>query len=125
MKSVYYGDYSYMTRVEEARYRRAARVRQVKRQKLLVMIGLLITIILCLFFSIRAFAGTGSDRQTDGKKFRSIMIYCGDTVESVAKEHYDIRFSSQEHLEYEIRCINHIGYGEKLIPGNHIVIPYY
>ena len=127
MKATYYGDYSYMTRVQESRYRRVARVRQVRRQKLLIVIGLLITFTLCMIFSIRAFAGTGESRADSDydRKYRSIMIYCGDTVESLAGEYYDPGFSSVEDLEREIMSINHIKSNEKLIPGNFLIIPYY
>ena len=126
MKSTYYGNYNYMTRVEESRSRRIARTRQVRRQKILVVIGFLITIAMCLFFSIKAFANTDTDmKESDNKQFRSIMIYCGDTVDSVAQDHFDERFRSVGRLEDEIRSINHLTATEKLIPGNYLVIPYY
>ena len=125
MKSVYYGDYNYMTRVEESRCKRVARAKQVRRQKLLILIGLLITIVMCLFFSVKAFAHTDTDNADNGKQFKSIMIYCGDTVGSVAEKNYDEKFSSVGRLEKEIRSINNISADEELIPGNYIVIPYY
>ncbi|MCR5301750.1 MAG: hypothetical protein K6E49_04860 [Lachnospiraceae bacterium] len=125
MKSAYYGNYSYMTRVEESRSRRLARVRQVKRQKLFLIIGLLITILLCLFFSIKAFAGTKERTSGQDKQFTSVMIYCGDSVESLASDYYDVHYSSEDSLAKEIRSINHLGSDDRLIPGNYIIIPYY
>lgn len=50
MRSTYYGNYDYMDRVEEMRFKRIARTRQVRRQKLLIIIGVLITMAFISFF---------------------------------------------------------------------------
>ena len=127
MRSTYYGDYDYMRRVEESRNRRIARARHVRHMKILVMIGVLITMALCSFFSIKAFANTDNTKADSfgTKQYRSVMIYCGDTVESIAEANYNGLFSSIDTMSDEIRSINHISYGEKLVPGNYIVIPYF
>ncbi|MBO4267176.1 MAG: hypothetical protein J5910_08330 [Lachnospiraceae bacterium] len=123
MRAIYYGDYNYMIRVDEQRSRRKARTRQVRRQKLLV-IGLLITIALVLFCSIRAFAGTSEDSEGNvSKTYRSIKIYCHDTVESIAEENFCTNYSTVDKMADEIRHINHLSADETLIPGNYIVIP--
>ncbi|MBR6158996.1 MAG: hypothetical protein IKQ40_01745 [Lachnospiraceae bacterium] len=128
MRRTYYGDYDYMDRITERRSRRvaSARARQVKRRKILLIIGVLITMGLCSFFSVRAFANT--DTSADGfgaKKYRSIMIYCGDTVEKIAEANYSFQFASVDRMADEIRSINHISVNEQLIPGNYIVVPYF
>ena len=127
MRSTYYGNYRYMDRVEEQRYRRIARARQVKRQKLLIIIGAFITIAFIVIFSVRASADTASgDNDSFGtKQYKSVMIYCRDTVESIAEDNYGFGFTSVEQLSSEIRSINHISVDEALIPGNYIVVPYY
>ena len=83
--------------------------------------------ILCMVFSIRAFADTGSKRAEEpvSKQYRSIMIYCNDTVESIAKENMTCGYSSVERMADEIRNINHLSPDVSLIPGNYLVIPYY
>jgi hypothetical protein len=125
MRSAYYGDYSYMTRVEEQRMRRLARSRQVKRQKLLLIIGVLVTMAFISFFSVKAFANTEGSADCFGtKQYKSIMIYCGDTVESIAEENYSFIYTSPEKMADEIRSINHLGKDDSLVPGNYIVIPY-
>ncbi len=125
MKAVYYGDYNYMRRVEGQRIRRIARTRQVRRQKLFIIIGVLITMAFISFFSIRTFANTDNSSECFGtKQYRSIMIYCGDTVESIAEENYKMMYSSSDRMADEIRSINNIGEGESLIPGNYLIIPY-
>ena len=125
MRSAYYGDYSYMNRVEEQRIRRLARTRQVRRQKMLIIIGVLITMAFISFFSVKAFANTDSTPDCFGtKQYKSIMIYCGDTVESIAEENYSFIYSSPEKMADEIRSINHLGKDDCLVPGNYIVVPY-
>ena len=127
MKSSYYGDYDYMYRVQEQKMRRIARTRQVKRQKMFLIIGVLITMALCSFFSVKAFANTDTTTADSfgTKQYRSVMIYCGDTVESIARDNYSFQYSSVDRMSSEIRSINHISEDEQLIPGNYVVIPYY
>lgn len=127
MKRTYYGNYDYMSRVEEQRIKRLARERQVKRQKLFFIIGVLITMAFISFFSVRAFANTDNTAADSfgTKQYRSIKIYCGDTVESIAEEYYSFQYSSVDRLASEIMSINHLSADEKLIPGNYIVVPYY
>ncbi len=127
MKKAYYGDYNYMTRVDDLRYRRMAKSRKIKRQKFLIIIGLLITVAMCIGFTIKAFANTKSDISDSSytKQFRSIKIYCGDTLGSIAEDNNDIRFYSEDSYKEEIMSINHLASDEKLIPGNYLIIPYY
>ncbi len=126
MRSAYYGNYNYMNRVEDQRCRRMARARQVRRQKLFLIIGVLITMAFISFFSVKAFAHTDDPAGCFGtKQYKSIMIYCGDTVESIAEENFCPMYPSCEKMVQEIRSINHIGSGEELIPGNYLVIPYF
>lgn len=126
MRSAYYGDYSYMNRVEDQRARRLARTRQVKRQKLFLFIGVIITMAFISFFSVKAFANTDTSSDCFGtKQYKSIMIYCGDTVESIARDNYCIMYSSADDMAKEIRSINHLDKEDRLIPGNYLVIPYF
>ena len=127
MRSTYYGNYDYMDRVEEMRFRRIARTRQVRRQKLLIIIGVLITMAFISFFSIRAFANTNttSSDSFGTKQYKSVMIYCKDTVESIAEGNYGFGFTSVDKMADEIRSINHIAPDDELIPGNYIVVPYF
>lgn len=128
MRKTYYGDYSYMNRVEDSKAARAkaARTRQLRRRKMLLLIGVIITIALCTIFSVKAFAKTDSTKGEFGmKQYKSIMIYCGDTVESIAQANFSFPYSSSDKLAEEIRSINHLGTDEKLIAGNYIVIPFY
>lgn len=127
MRTTYYGDYDYMTRVQEQKNRRMLRVRQVRRQKMFIIIGVIITLALCSFFSIKAFANTDTSSATSfgTKQYKSVKVYCKDTVESIAEDNYSFQFSSVGRMADEIRSINHLSYDEELIPGNYIVVPYF
>ncbi len=128
MKSSYYTnrEYDLMIKMEEQRYRRAARARQVRRQKRSLIIGVLITMAFISFFSVKAFANTNTDTSVGfAKQYKSVMVYCGDTVESIAEDNYSVMYSSVGKMADEIRTINHISRGEKLVPGNYIVVPYF
>ena len=126
MKSSYYRIDSYMEMYEVQKKNRLARARQVRRQKSLILIGVLITMAFISFFSIKAFADTGNTSDCFGtKQFKSVKIFCGDTVESIAEDNYCALYPSVGRYAQEIRTINHISAGEELIPGNYIVIPYF
>ena len=123
----YTNSYNYMERIERQRYARTARVKQIKRQKIMLVIGLFITILLITLFSLKAFV-YANDKATDNgtKMFKSTVIYCGDTVNSIAEENYIISgYSSVTSYEKEIRSINHLSNDTNLIPGNYIVLPYF
>ena len=127
MKRTYYGNYNYMDRVEEQKCRRIARQREVRRQKFFIIIGVIITMAFISFFSVRAFANTDNTSADcfGTKQYKSIKIYCGDTVGSIADEYYSFQFSSVDKLAEEIMKINHISPDEKLIPGNYLIVPFY
>lgn len=127
MRSTYYGNYDYMDRVENRRCRRLAAAKQVKRRKMLIIIGVMITMAFISFFSIKAFANTDSTSSDSfgTKQYKSVMIYCHDTVESIAADNYGFGFSSVDDMAREIRSINNLTADEALIPGNYIVIPYF
>lgn len=95
--------------------------------KNLLLTGVLVTMILCSFFTVKAFANTDTSSADDfgTKQYKSIMIYCGDTVESIAEENYCFQYSSVGKMASEIRSINNLSKDEVLIPGNYLVIPYY
>ena len=128
MRSYYYRDHDHIYMLDDSRKRRVARARQVRRQKLfLLILGAVITMAFISFFSVKAFANTNTTHSDSfgTKQYRSIKIYCGDTVDSIASDNYSFQFSSVDSMADEIRSINHISPDEKLIPGNYLVIPYF
>ena len=127
MKRNYHREYDRMFDTDTKISARKARVRQVKRQKMFFIIGVLITMAFISFFSVRAFANTDNTAADSfgTKQYRSIKIYCGDTVESIARDNFSFQYSTVDKFANEIMSINHISADEKLIPGNFLVIPYF
>ena len=59
------------------------------------------------------------------KCYRSVMIYLGDTVYSVAEENIGDGYDSVAAYAKEVARINHIDTDTVLIPGNYLVVPYF
>ena len=65
---------------------------------------------------------TESSRQ---KCYESIMIYFGDTLESVADTYRTEEYPDVDSFISEICQINHLKEHTALVPGNYIIIPSY
>lgn len=118
-------NYNYMTRVEEQRIRRLNRYRQNRINKL-ILIGLIASFIIGSIITVNAFAASNTTKDINyTKQYKSICIYCGDTLDNVAEEYYTDEYKSINQFKKEIKAINHIAEEDALIPGNYIVIPYY
>ena len=97
------------------------------RRQRMIIAGLLFTIVLItMIVSIRhlAFADEpSSDNLT--KHYSSIIIHCGDTVDSISEKCACASIVPVEKYKSEIMSCNHIYEDTKLIPGNYIVVPEY
>jgi len=102
------------------------RTEQVRRQKrVLVITFILAFIFTSVILSGKAYAGNHKTDSNSVKKYKSIMIYSGDTMESIAAEYMTDEYSSSVKYINEVYSINGINNATVLIPGNHIIIPYY
>ena len=80
--------------------------------------------------AINSFAGStlpSSDRcSTEYKKcYTSIMIYPGDSIDTITDKYYTQQFKDKDSLAFEILSINHLSPEKTLEPGNHIIGPIY
>lgn len=80
--------------------------------------------------AINSFAGStlpSSDRcSTEYKKcYTSIMIYPGDSIDTITDKYYTQQFKDKDSLTFEILSINHLSPEKTLEPGNHIIVPVY
>ena len=103
-------------------YKRNTR-RGILRKKLILTCILFIVIILFSVLSVKlfVFADDGS-KSTSTVKYTSVMIYCGDSVDSIA-EQYSANPSDVTEIANEICSINHILSDDTLIPGNYLIVP--
>lgn len=83
-------------------------------------------VMIVVLFSCRAFAYAGEKNDSSKMKcYRSITIYSGDTLPAIADKNIPPEYSDTKSYIKEIAFINHINVDEALIPGNHLIIPYY
>ncbi len=120
-------DGNYMERAETRKIQRLRREKQVKRQRRFI-IGMLFAVVLVIaVLSITHFAYASADSSTVTrvKYYKSIMIYNGDTLESITSRYLTEEYDSAEQYIYEISCINHLTEDPVLIAGNYLMVPYY
>lgn len=73
-----------------------------------------------------AYASSEAEAESGAVKcYKSVMIYLGDTLESVAEEYQPEEYTTLNEYINEIRKINHLRTDTALIPGNYIIIPCY
>ena len=102
------------------------RTKQVRKQKRVLAITFCVAfIITSLFISAKAYAGNSKCESDSVKKYKSVMIYSGDTVESIAAVYMTAEYSSVNKYINEVYSINGINNATVLVPGNHIIVPYY
>ncbi len=59
------------------------------------------------------------------KRYRSVMIYLGDDLGSMAEKYISPEYASVNAFTREVMSINHLNADTHLIPGNYIIIPYF
>lgn len=117
----------YMERAEARKMQRLQREKQVKRQRRLVFallftFALVIALLSIIHFS---YASVDSDTFSRVKYYKSIMIYSGDTLESITSRYMTAEYESAKQYIYEVSCMNHLSDDSVLIAGNYLMIPYY
>ncbi len=117
----------YMERAEARKIQRLQREKQVKRQRRLIFALLFAIVLTIAVLSITHFAYASADSDTVSriKYYKSIMIYSGDTLESITSRYMTTEYKSSEQYIYEISCMNHLSDDSVLIAGNYLMIPYY
>ncbi len=109
------------------RHKRIARKRKIKRlfsRFLTALVPLLL--ILTLNCGIISFAGQETaDVHVMEKVYTSIMVYPGDSIDSIAAQYETEGFEDRDSLKHEIISINHLDYEGTLSAGNHIIVPVY
>ena len=76
--------------------------------------------------AIKSFAGSGNACEGGfNKRYTSILIYPGDTIESLVSDYSSEGSADRDSLAKEILSINHLSPDKDLQPGNHIIVPVY
>lgn len=110
-------------------YRREAYIKRtavVRTEKMiLVSLFLVALIISIMIISSKTYAGNFKSDNNSVKLFKSVTIYAGDTLESIAADYMTEEYSSVSSYIKEITSINGICEDHNLIPGNKLIVPYY
>lgn len=97
-----------------------------RRKSSLLYLIIFLLVLIVVLFSCRAFAYAGESVDSSRVKcYRSITIYSGDTLPAIAETNIPPEYSDISSYINEIVFINHMSTDEALIPGNHLIIPYY
>lgn len=100
------------------------RINISKRYFMLIVLFFAIT--LSIVFTIKSFAyANDNSKVSQNKLYKSVTIYCGDSIETIAEEYVSNGYTSKNSFINEICHINHISSSSKLIAGNYLIIPYY
>ena len=109
-------------------YKRA--IAKAKRSNIVMMqyLAIITVFVVALIVSIlisssNAYANSNSPERV--KKYKSVMIYCGDSMESIADKNITDEYKTEAKFIKEVCSINNITEDTKLVPGNHIIVPYY
>lgn len=123
----YMNDY-YFERVENSRYARIHRSdkkRFLKFQKSILMLIIFFIMIIISILSIKHFTFAEDNNINVRKQYKSIMIYCGDSVDEISDNFVLYGYPSKDSLSKEICSINGLSFDCELTPGNYIIVPYY
>lgn len=113
-------------REQQNRIRMKKRKKVVLRQKCLLFTILFLLVLIIGLFSLRAHA-YADESLTSGrvKQYRSITIYAGDSLYQLSTTYMTPEYADPMAYVKEVAFINHMDPDEPLIPGNHLIIPYY
>ena len=113
---------NYVTR---ALINRQRRLNQIKLHTLALAISIITVITLSIL--LISFSTEANDRvhQPSCKYYKSIEITNGDTLWSIANDHFDSAYykNTREYVS-EIKKVNNLT-SEKIVAGSYIIIPYY
>lgn len=119
-------EYYYERAVNNRYNRTVVRRREAIFHRRLLMIVLFMIIFTITFFSVKllTYADDSTDDYSYKKQYKSVTIYCGDSVSSIAREYMGYGYTETA-LIREICSINNISSGCELTAGNFLIIPYY
>lgn len=98
--------------------RRYARVNHLS-----IVLFILVIVLSGIISTGRVYAKSSNDNRV--KMYKSVLIYSGDNFDTIAERYMTSDYSSVDKYISEVAGINSLSVASSLIPGNHIIIPYY
>ena len=116
----------YMERANANRSRRLDTAEGKKKQKLVFFMLLFLFVLMIGLFSLKAFAYADESNDSERVKlYRSITIYAGDSLYDLSNTLMTPEYADVMSYAREVAFINHMDPDTPLIPGNHLIVPYY
>ena len=101
-----------------------ARKATIKRQYITLIIMFVVVVFSVMFlYSGRVYADSSNGSKV--KMYKSVLVYSGDSLETIANQYITEEYSSNMKYIKEVASINGISENSHLTPGNHIIVPYY
>ena len=103
------------------------RRRVVRRQKFCVLAAAIVIVLAFSVFTGARFTFANQNQSSPAKVkcYKSIIIYCGDTLTSIADEYCSDEWKDRASYIHEVESINHLDEDTVLIAGNYLCVPYY
>ena len=116
----------YIERMEYNKRVMRKRRRTVRKQKIsLYLIALVLTLMISIFTGTRFTFAKSTDCKSERiKVYKSVVIYRGDTLSSIASKNYSEEWKDTAAYIHEVSRINHLK-DDVLIAGNYLIVPYY
>ena len=117
----------HMERAEYNRIKRVNREAKIRKQKMCIVFALILFVfIITSFLCVKnTFAKSAVNEHEMTKYYKTITIYRGDTLFSIAERNSEDYYCSSIEYINEISYINHLSDNSRLIPGNYLTVPYY
>lgn len=95
-------------------------MKKEKKHSLIILLGVI------MIFSIIVIPYTAKAKDQSEYKMQVVSVYIeeGDTLWSIAKQHYSKEYKSMKSFIKEIKRTNGL-YSDTIHEGNYIVVPYY
>ena len=103
------------------------KTRKIKRMTArFITILTMFLIVLTVAGSLSSFAGSKDiAKLASEKQYTSVLIYPGDSLDSLTDQYISPEYKNREKLKMEIMSINHLSPDKVLTAGNHIIVPVY
>lgn len=113
----------YSTRSKE---RYIQRKKQVKAQRIILCVLIVLTVIILsiIFGSKFAYADASDPQMASQKYFKSITIQPGDTLTSIAEEYISAEYQNTSQYINEVKRMNYM-LDDDIQTGDSLIIPYY
>ncbi len=101
--------------------------RRIVRRNKMILFSAAVFLFVFMIFSVRnfTFAKTTDSKPERVKMYKSITIYCGDSLTSLADAYRTEEWKDRQSYMHEVEMINHLKEDDILIAGNYLTIPYY